>query len=85
MKTISETVLVIKILESKFQREQRTKIVFQKQKRKAKVPNFQENSLALQLRLVGNYGASWKLEWEPLMEAQKEDAKKRKKDREFLF
>ena len=63
MKTISETVLVIKILESKFQREQRTKIVFQKQKRKAKVPNFQENSLAFQLRTVGNYGAKWKLEW----------------------
>ena len=33
-------------MKSKFQREPRTRIVFQKQKRKAKVPNFQENSLA---------------------------------------
>ena len=47
----------------KFQREQRTRIVFQKQKRKAKVPNFQENALAFQLRAVTNYLASWKLEW----------------------
>ena len=41
----------------KFQREQRTKIVFQKQKRKAKVPNFQENAVAFQLRTVRNYVA----------------------------
>ena len=37
---ILEAVLLIKIPESKFQREERTRIVFQKQKRKAKVPNF---------------------------------------------
>ena len=48
---ISETVLVIKNtrsneMKSKFQREQRTSIVSQKQKRKAKVQNVQENSLA---------------------------------------
>ena len=42
----------------------RTKaIVLQKQKRTAKVQNFQESSLAFQLRTVGNYGASWKVEW----------------------
>ena len=45
-------------MKSKFQREQRTRIVFQKQKRKAKVPNFQENSLAFQLRIVGKCGPS---------------------------
>ena len=33
-------------MKSKFQREQRIKIVFQKQKRKEKVPKFQESSLA---------------------------------------
>ena len=33
-------------MESKFQREQRIRIVFQKQKRKAKVPKFQGSSLA---------------------------------------
>ena len=60
---ISETVLVKKITESKFEREQRTRMVFQKQKRKAKVSNFQENSLAFLLRTVGNYGARWNLEW----------------------
>ena len=32
-------------MKSKFQREQRTRIPFQRQKRKAKVSNFQENSL----------------------------------------
>ena len=41
-----------------FQREQRTRIVLQMQKRTAKVQNFQENSLAFQLRRVGKYGAS---------------------------
>ena len=42
----------------------RTKaIVLQKQKRTAKVQNFQESSLVFQLRTVGNYGASWKVEW----------------------
>ena len=45
-------------MKSKFQREQRTKIVFQIQKRKGKVPNFQKNSLAFRLRTVGKYGAS---------------------------
>ena len=50
-------------MKSKFQREQRTKIVFQIQKRKGKVPNFQKNSLAFRLRTVGKYGASWKVEW----------------------
>ena len=45
-------------MKSKFQREQRTRIVFQKQKRKARVPNFQENSLSFQIRTVGKYGAS---------------------------
>ena len=49
-------------MKSKFQREQRTRIVFQKQKGKTKAPNFQENSLAFQLRTVGNYGASSKVE-----------------------
>ena len=43
-------------MKSKFQSEQRTRIVFQKQKRKAKVPNFQENSLAFQMKTVGKYG-----------------------------
>ena len=46
----------------KFQRERRTRIVFQKQKGKAKAPNFQENLLAFQLRTVGNYGTSSKVE-----------------------
>ena len=45
-------------MKSKFQREQRIRIVFQKQKRKAKVPNFQESSLAFQMRTVGKYEAS---------------------------
>ena len=31
---------------------------FSKAKRKAKVPNFQENSLAFQLRIVGKFGVS---------------------------
>ena len=44
-------------MKSKFQREQRTSIVFEKQKRKAKVPNFQENPLAFKMRTVGKYGA----------------------------
>ena len=50
-------------MKSKFQSEQRTRIVFQKQKRKAKVPIFQENSLAFQMKTVGKYGPSWKVEW----------------------
>ena len=50
-------------MKSRFQREQRTRIVFQKQKRTAKVQNFQENSLAFPLGTVRNYGASWKVEW----------------------
>ena len=50
-------------MKSKFQRETRARIVFQKQKRMEKVPNFQENSLVFQLRTVGKYGASWKVEW----------------------
>ena len=65
-------------MRSKFQREQWTRVIFQKQK-KAKTPDFQENSLASQLRTVGKYGASWKVElgfYNPLTEAQKEDAKK---------
>ena len=41
-------------MKSKFQREQRTKIFFQIQK------GF---SLALHMRVVGTYGASWKEEW----------------------
>ena len=45
-------------IKSKFQREQRIRIVFQKQKRKEKVPNFQESSLAFQMRTFGKYGAS---------------------------
>ena len=45
-------------MKSKFQSEQSKRTDFQKQKRKAKVPNFQENSLALQLRTAGKYGAS---------------------------
>ena len=45
------------------QREQRTRIVFQKQKRKAKVSNFQGNSLAFGIGTFGKYGASWKVEW----------------------
>ena len=71
-------------MKSKIQREQKTTIVFQKQK-KPKVPNFQENSLAFQLRTVGKYGASWNMGnedfIEPLMEAQKEGAKKRERGR----
>ena len=50
-------------MKSRFQREQRTRIVFQKQKRTAKIQNFQENSLSFQLRTVGKCGASWKVEW----------------------
>ena len=49
-------------MKSKFQREQRTRIIFQSQKRKAKVPNFQENSLSFQTGTVGKYGASQKME-----------------------
>ena len=65
-------------MKQKFQREQRTRIVFQKQKRKAKVPNFQGNSL--------EQVEKWNEDFiEPLMEAQKEDAKKREKGRKFLF
>ena len=45
-------------MKSKFQKEQRRRIVFEKKKRKAKVPNFQESSLAFILRTVGKYGAS---------------------------
>ena len=45
-------------MKSRFQREQRTRIVFQTQKRTAKVQNFQEDSLVFQLRTVGKYGAS---------------------------
>ena len=45
-------------MKSKFQREQGIRIIFQKRKRKAKVPNFQENSLAIQIRTFGKYGAS---------------------------
>ena len=44
-------------MKSKFQKEQRKIIVFQKQKRRAKVPNFQGNSLAFQLRTAGKHGA----------------------------
>ena len=50
-------------MKPRFQREQRKRIVFQTQKRTAKVQNFQENSLFFQLRTVGKYGASWKVEW----------------------
>ena len=85
---ISETVLVIKIPKSKFQREQRTRIVFQKHKRKAKVPNVQENSLAFQLRTVGNSGAKWKLEWGfygTFNGSAEGGPKKRERGREFLF
>ena len=46
----------------KFQRERRTRIVFQNQKGNPKAPNFQENLLAFQLRTAGNYGASSKVE-----------------------
>ena len=45
-------------MKSKFQREQRTRIVFQKQKRKAKVLIFQEISVAFQIRTFGKYGTS---------------------------
>ena len=45
-------------MKSKFQIEQRLRIVFQKRKRKKKVPNFQENSLAFQLKIVEKYEAS---------------------------
>ena len=70
---------------SKFQRQQRKIIVFQKQKRKVKVPNFQGNSLAFQLRTAGKLleqGEKWNEDFmEPLMEAQKEDAKQRERGR----
>ena len=45
-------------MKSKFQREQKIRMVFEKQKRKAKVPNLQEDSLAFQLKTVGNYEES---------------------------
>ena len=51
-------------MKTRFQRERRTRIVFQKKNRTTKVQNFQENSLAFQLRTVGKDGASWKVEWE---------------------
>ena len=50
-------------MKSRLQRVQRTRIVFQTQKTTAKVQHFHENSLAFQLRTVGKYGASWKVEW----------------------
>ena len=50
-------------MKSRLQRVQRTRIVFQTQKTTAKVQHFHENSLAFQLRAVGKYGASWKVEW----------------------
>ena len=50
-------------MKSRYQREQKERIVFQKQKRTAKTRNFQENSLDFQLRTVRKYGASWKVEW----------------------
>ena len=43
-------------MKSKFQRKNKNN--FQKQKRKAKVPHFQESSLAFQMRTVGKYGVS---------------------------
>ena len=45
-------------MKSKFKKEQRTRTVFQKKKRKTKVPNFRESSSAFRLRTVGKYGAS---------------------------
>ena len=75
-------------MKSKFQSEQRTKIVFQMQKRKGKIPNFQKNSLAFRLRTVGKYGASWKVEWGfygAFNRVQKDNTKKRGRSREFLF
>ena len=74
-------------MKSKFQREQRKRIVFKQQKIKVKAPNFQGNSLAFQLGTVGNYGASWKLEWGFYgnFNGSAEDEKKRKRGREFLF
>ena len=45
-------------MKSKFQKEQGRRIVFEKKKRKTKVPNIQESSLAFQQRTVGKYGAS---------------------------
>ena len=44
-------------MKSKFQGEQRIRIVFQKQNRKVGVLNFQESSLAFQMRTVGKYEA----------------------------
>ena len=76
-------------MKSKFQREQRTKIVFQIQKRKGKVPNFQKNSLAFRLRTVGKYGASWKVEWGFYGafngSAEGEHKKERKEQRIFIL
>ena len=75
-------------MKCKFQREQRIRIVFQKQKRRVKVPNFQESSLAFHMRTVGKYGASWKVEWGlygTFNGSAKEDAKEKERDREFLF
>ena len=75
MKLISEANVMIKVLlvrSSKLQRAERTRIASQMQKN-AKVPNFQENSLVLQMRTVGSYGTSRKEEggyYEGSMKAQ---------------
>ena len=49
--------VLLVVRSSKLQRAERTRIASQMQKN-AKVPNFQENSLVLQMRTVGSYGTS---------------------------
>ena len=54
----------------------------------AKVPNFQENSLAFQLRTVGKYGVSWKVEWGfygTFSGSAEGGRKKERKGQELLF
>ena len=74
-------------MKSRFQREQRTRIVFQTQKRTAKVQNFQENSLVFQLRTVGKYGASWKVEWGfyGIFNGSAEGGRKKERKEQIIF
>ena len=75
-------------MKSKFQRERRIRIVFQKQK-KGKSTKFSgkfisflnENCWKVWSKLKSGMRILW---MEPLMEAQKEDAKEKERDREFL-
>ena len=73
-------------MRSKFHREQRTRIVFQKEKIKTKLTNFRETLLAWEQRESMEQVEQWNENFvKPLMEAQKEDAKEHERSRSFLF